>query len=139
MIIIKATEHEQDWHRIREEVFVQEQGFQNEFDELDQQAIHIVLYEDEQPLGCGRIYQDIKSPALWHLGRLAILKQYRKGGYGRQLLHALEAQAKAHGAVSLVLSAQVQAIPFYEKCGYDAYGTVYMDEHVPHQAMKKLL
>ena len=36
---------------IREEVFMQEQGFKNEFDDIDDSATHIVLYDDGSPVG----------------------------------------------------------------------------------------
>lgn len=139
VITIKARDHDVDWHRIREEVFMKEQGFQNEFDEIDAFATHIVLYVNEQPIGCGRIYPDQQDQTLWHLGRLAVMKNHRSGGYGKRVLLALEQNAKKQGAASITLSAQLQAKAFYEACGYEANGEIYMDEHVPHQDMKKLL
>ena len=35
--------------KIREEVFVREQGFQEEFDEIDGYAVHLVLFCDGTP------------------------------------------------------------------------------------------
>ena len=35
--------------RIREVVFVEEQGFQDEFDEIDSYAKHLVLFDGEKP------------------------------------------------------------------------------------------
>ena len=132
-------EEAQAWHAIREEVFIKEQGFQNEFDEIDEIAEHIVLYSEDDPVGCGRIYPDQKKQGIWHLGRVAIRKPYRKCGYGKVILGALEIQAKDLGAMTMQLSAQVQAIPFYEICGYHTIGEEYMDEHVPHRTMQKIL
>ncbi|MDY4474645.1 GNAT family N-acetyltransferase [Mitsuokella sp.] len=39
----------------------------------------------------------------------------------------------------LVLSAQIQARPFYEKLGYRASGEEYLDEYCPHIRMEKEL
>ena len=37
------------------------------------------------------------------------------------------------------LHAQCNAQPFYQKCGYVAYGLIEFDEHVEHQWMSKSL
>ena len=39
---------------IREEVFVREQGFDEEFDEEDGKAIHALLFHDGEALAVGR-------------------------------------------------------------------------------------
>lgn len=124
---------------IREEVFIKEQGFQNEFDDIDDTAIHAVIYMDKQPAGCGRTFKDEQEEGLWHLGRLAILVPYRKQGLGAEIIQILEDAACKQGATHMVLSAQDHAIAFYQKCGYQPFGEFYMDEHVPHQMMKKSL
>lgn len=46
MIEIKTRDNEQDYRYVRIEVFMKEQGFQNEFDELDAIAVHITVYVD---------------------------------------------------------------------------------------------
>lgn len=139
MIEIKDSGNENDWHSIRECVFIKEQGFQNEFDDIDKFALHVVLYVEHKAIGCGRIYPDKEDAALWHLGRLAIKKAYRSCGYGAAIIHALEERARKKGARKILLSAQQHAIPFYQRNGYTPYGETYLDEHVPHQMMKKVL
>ena len=44
--------------KIREEVFVREQGFENEFDEIDDNAWHIVLFWDDAPAAVCRFYKE---------------------------------------------------------------------------------
>jgi len=139
MIAYRIHNNEADWHTIREEVFIKEQGFQCEFDARDNEAIHLVLYQDDVAVGCGRVYQEEENSSVWHMGRLAIRKPYRKKGYGKLLVSYLEETARAHGAQTMVLSAQIQAKPFYERLSYQAYGSIYFDEHVKHQNMKKSL
>lgn len=135
----KIENHEQDWHFIREQVFVQEQGFQNEFDDIDDIALHVCLYDQGKLIGCGRIYPNKEDESIYMLGRLAVLKAYRKGGYGHIIVTKLEELAKAKGAIKMRLSAQCNAQVFYERGGYCCYGEVYMDEHCPHIAMQKKL
>jgi len=44
MITKKYNYLSEDVIRIRQTVFMEEQGFQNEFDEVDKTATHIVMY-----------------------------------------------------------------------------------------------
>ena len=44
--------------RIREAVFVEEQGFQDEFDEIDSYAKHLVLFDGEKSIAVCRFFQD---------------------------------------------------------------------------------
>lgn len=46
---------------IRQKVFVEEQGFQDEFDETDQKAQHIVLYMDSFPAAVCRFFSVMKN------------------------------------------------------------------------------
>ena len=46
----------QDARIIRQEVFVEEQGFHHEFDETDQTAWQLVLYENGHAAGCCRLF-----------------------------------------------------------------------------------
>ena len=55
------------------------------------------------------------------------------------LMGALEAQAQKLGAQKIELSAQEQAMGFYQKLGYQAVGDLYNDEHCPHMLMVKTL
>lgn len=44
--------------KIRKEVFMEEQGFHDEFDETDETAIHLVLYIDQVPAATCRFSPD---------------------------------------------------------------------------------
>lgn len=120
---------------IREAVFVQEQGFINEFDEIDAAALHMVIYDGETAVATGRVYRD--AGGVYHIGRVAVVKEYRGKHLGNRVLLALEQKAAEMGAQSVVLSAQCAVRDFYEKNGYAAAGEVYLDEHCPHIHMEK--
>ena len=122
---------------IREEVFVQEQGFHNEFDDIDKQAVHLVVMDRETPVAAGRAYWE-DDCKVWHVGRICVRKPWRGRELGRLVMEGLEKEAQKRGAEKLMLSAQIQAKGFYEKLGYSSYGEEYMDEHCPHIAMEKL-
>lgn len=120
---------------IREKVFVEEQGFEIEFDDLDESSLHLEIYEDEKPVGCARMYTFDKKTYI--LGRIAVLKEYRGQHYGAKIVQLLEMKAKKLGAVDLELSAQKQTYHFYEKLGYQQVGEIYYDEYCPHVKMIK--
>lgn len=132
---------------VRTKVFLDEQGFQEEFDDLDinPRMVHLCAYDDGELLGCARLFpSDMEpgvqtSPDRWILGRLAVLASARKGGMGSKLMAEAERIAREQGGVEMHLHAQLQAQPFYERLGYEAYGPVELDEHVEHQWMKKSL
>lgn len=135
MIDFKVTNTlSEDEKMIRETVFIEEQKFKIEFDDTDDIATHIVMYIDNNPVGCCRLY---KQENEYHIGRIAVLKPYRGKGYGEKILLNAERVAKEKGADSISLSAQVRASGFYEKLGYKKHGQIYFDEYCEHIAMKK--
>lgn len=121
---------------IRETVFVKEQGFKEEFDIVDLIATHIVIYNDGKPAAVGRYFNEGNSPT-YHIGRVAVMKEYRGLGYGKDIMDIAEKHIKAEGGEKIEVSAQLQAKPFYEKCGYTAVGDIYYDEHCKHILMFK--
>lgn len=124
---------------IRTAVFIEEQGFQQEFDEIDHTAYHLIIYENNNPIANGRLYKDTSKENAYIIGRLAVIKTHRNKHLGAKLMMLLEAQAKKLQATKISLSAQCQAQKFYEKLGYIPQGEIYLDEHCPHIHMEKKL
>ena len=129
--------------QIRSEVFMDEQGFKNEFDDLDKKSIHLVLYISGAGAACGRVFFDDEG---FHIGRIAVKKQYRNRGLGAQLLLLLEHKIKTDLKPEnpqiknkIIVGAQVQAEAFYKKQGFTPYGKIYDDEGVRHIKMYKYI
>ena len=122
--------------RIREEVFMKEQGFQDEFDSLDAISRHVVIEVDGIPAGTCRFYQG-ETPSTWVIGRVAVSQAYRGRHLGSLLIEAAEKDASQKQAERMILHAQCTAAPFYEKLGYKGFGEVDEDEGCPHIWMKK--
>ena len=123
-----------DARTIREEVFVREQGFTEEFDETDGRAKHIVLYRSGDAVGTCRVFlQDGRA----HVGRVAVRKAERGRGAGGALLAAAEQTARAMGMRSVELAAQVRAAEFYRKYGYAPCSAPFDEEGCPHIRMRK--
>lgn len=127
----------EDVRAIREAVFVREQGFVNEFDDIDGNAVHFVLYVDGQAAGTCRIYKDDDNE--FHLGRLAVLPNYRGMSLGKMLIDEAEHYISDMEGKNIALSAQVRVKNFYEKCGFSVVGEEYLDEDCPHIKMVKML
>lgn len=125
--------------RIREEVFVREQGFCEEFDDADGEAVHAVLFVGGRAAGTCRFFADGGQIAggTARIGRFALLAPCRGRGLGLALLGEVLRELKARGAARAVLDAQVQARGFYERAGFSAFGAPFDEEGCPHIAMQK--
>ena len=121
---------------IREEVFMKEQGFHDEFDETDRTAAHLVLYIENIPAATCRFFPG-HSQGEYIVGRIAVRKEYRGHSLGSRVLSAAESEIRMLGGRRVILHAQQQARPFYEKQGYSAYGEPDFDEDCPHIWMAK--
>lgn len=124
--------------KIRVEVFVKEQGFVEEFDEIDGIAKHMVMYEGEQAISTCRIYFDSKKQS-FVIGRVAVLKEWRGKNIGAKMLNAAEDSITREGGKSVMLSGQARVAEFYEKQGYEKQGDAYLEEDCLHILMKKNL
>lgn len=138
MFRFEVSDHlTEDAIRIRQEVFVDEQGFVVEFDDRDSVSTHIVLYDGAVPVGVCRIVPE--SEGLCSIGRVAVSKPYRGRALGSEIMREAEAVARSRGIPEVFVSAQVRAMPFYESLGYIAEGEQYLDEYCPHIRMRKSL
>lgn len=127
----KTYQHECE--RVRAMVFVAEQKVPRdmEFDEDDGKAEHFVAFDARHMvMGCARLLDNGR------IGRVAVLRPFRRRGIGRAVMEAVIARAKVRGMTSVHLGAQVQAQPFYEDLGFEAYGDVFDEAGIPHQMMR---
>jgi len=118
--------------RIRFTVFVDEQRVpaEIEMDEHDASSIHALAFAEGRAVGTGRLLVD------GHIGRMAVLKEWRGRGVGRALLRALIDAARRRGDKDVVLNSQVHALGFYGAEGFEAEGPVYEEAGIPHQVMR---
>lgn len=127
----------EDTKYIRETVFVIEQGFSEEFDEIDKKSIHLLLKVNDKIAATARIFKSDNSSSKWTVGRFAVLKEYRGKGLGSYLMKKVEEKIKEQGGLIAELSAQKQAEKFYLSLGYKPMGEIYYDQHAPHIHMEK--
>jgi predicted GNAT family N-acyltransferase len=117
--------------RIRESVFIAEQAVppELEWDADDAEALHFLVYEGDYPIGTARLLPD------GHIGRVSVLKDWRGLNVGDALLRAVLTEAEKRGLQQQMLSAQVQATPFYERLGFAIVSGEYLDAGIPHVDM----
>lgn len=120
---------------IRFTVFVEEQGVPREIelDEHDALSIHAVAFDQGTAVATGRLLPD------GHIGRMAVLKEWRGRGIGSAILDKLLEAARRRGNREIALSAQVHAVEFYRAHGFRAEGDVYEEAGIAHQAMRMVL
>jgi predicted GNAT family N-acyltransferase len=134
-LLVKATSFQADRaviYAIRHAVFIVEQSVPEEIeiDEHDADARHVLAFVDGVPAGTGRVTDRGR------IGRMAVLAEFRGRGIGRQILDTLIDTGRDLGAEKLALSAQCQAVPFYERAGFVLQGEIYTEAGIEHQWME---
>jgi predicted GNAT family N-acyltransferase len=128
-----------DWHAdraalqaVRRAVFIEEQNVPEalEWDELDARCAHVLACgADGTAIGTGRLIADGR------IGRMAVLKEYRRSGVGSAILRRLIALAREARCATVRLHAQTHALEFYAGHGFEATGGEFMEAGIPHREM----
>ena len=124
---------------LRRKVFIEEQNVpeEEERDEYDENAIHLLAFEGDTPVGTARI---VLSADVGKIGRVCVLQECRGTGLGADLINAaLDQLRELPDANTARLEAQTYALKFYEGLGFTAYGSEYMDAGIPHIDMERKL
>ena len=122
---------------LRRTVFVEEQGvpIAEERDALDATAQHYLAWLDDRPVGTARVVR-VKQDA--KIGRVCLLPTARGAGRGAALIQALLDELQTDPTVTrAILGAQTNALGFYTRLGFTAYGPVFDDAGIPHQMMER--
>jgi predicted GNAT family N-acyltransferase len=130
-----------DAAEIRTEVFVKEQGIpaELEWDETDKVCIHVLVYSEagaaSKAVGTGRLIAPVKAGEPAKIGRMAVLKEYRRQGIGDDIMQALIEHAFDAGYNAIELSAQAYVQAFYANHGFAAVGDPYNEVGIAHRKM----
>lgn len=125
-------------HDIRREVFIEEQGVPEELemDDLDKDAIHVLASVDGKPAGCGRLLLHGKDA---RIGRVAVRKAIRGNGIGSGICKLLITLAAERGVQKIHIDAQLSAVDFYTRLGFEKLGETFMEAGIEHVRMEKTL
>lgn len=120
---------------IRNSVFTNEQNVDPDldFDGRDRDAVHVLIVFNEKYVGTGRMLKD------GHIGRLAVLKEYRGRRLGVKIVESLVKEAKGINLKRVYLGAQKHAVGFYRKLGFLEYGEPFMEVNIEHVHMEKVI
>lgn len=122
---------------IRITVFVTEQGFVDEIDEIDSIATHFVAFDGDKAIATCRIFDNEDGGCI--LGRLAVLKNYRGKGIGQMLLDYVCDYAKENAVSCIRLHSQYTAREFYKKCGFSECSQIDYEQGCKHIWMNKII
>jgi predicted GNAT family N-acyltransferase len=124
---------------IRTKVFQEEQGVaaELEFDGLDETAIHLLAYLNEEAVGTARI-REINANTV-KIERLAVLSVARKQGIGRELMIAALKAIAQQKKLLVIVHAQAYIAPLYQQLGFEMVGEKFSEAGIPHVKMIKQL
>ena len=120
-------------HAVRRAVFIEEQRVPEtlEWDDVDERCYHVLAVSDDgSPIGTGRLLPD------GHIGRMAVLREWRGQGVGSAILQMLLDLARKDGLQAIALNAQAHAIGFYARHGFTVFGDEFLDAGIPHRKMR---
>lgn len=108
-------------HAIRQKVLFENRGkresyFENHPDDYRPGNYPLILLYENVVIGVVRL--DISDGVAW-LRRVAIRDDLQRFGHGRVLLRLAEAFAKTEGCKEMRSNAAVEAVEFYDRCGYE--------------------
>jgi predicted GNAT family N-acyltransferase len=123
---------------LRMQVFVGEQGVPPalEPDEHDARALHAVARARGRVIATGRLFDD---GGIGRIGRMAVEREFRGRGLGREILLLLMGEARRRGFKTLRLHAQCHARKFYAREGFRDCSEVFVEAGLDHVEMEKRL
>jgi len=135
----EITIHEADWETdqqqlayVRTVVFIQEQQVpaELEMDGMDGNCRHVKAINAK-----GDVIATARLLPNHYIGRMCVLKPYRKLGIGGLMLSFFIDLARDNNFKSLKLNAQISAIPFYRQYGFIEDSDVFMEADIEHVHM----
>jgi len=130
---ISWTDAQDELRAVRFEVFVREQGVPEalEWDGLDRECQHVLARDGNGvAIATGRLLPD------GHIGRMAVLRDWRRCGVGTAVLAELIRIARSHGHPVVVLHAQSYVTQFYARMGFVVTSAEFMEAGIPHVEMQ---
>jgi len=131
--IVNWSDNQAELTSVRRAVFIEEQNVPEsiELDGRDANFIHVLASDKNgRPVGTARIDRKGK------IGRMAVLHDYRRRGIGRKMIQALMDYGRKYAITDFHLSAQITAIEFYRKMGFEPFGEEFIEAGISHINMK---
>ena len=124
---------------LRNQILRQPSGL-NLYDEdlnAESAQVHFGLFE-----ACGMLVACVIaapfSVGIAKVRQMAVKNEYQHQGCGLTLIHQMERDLAGCGYTELFMHVRATAVGFYEKAGYTATGTEFIEIGIPHIRMKKI-
>jgi predicted GNAT family N-acyltransferase len=131
--IVSFSDKKAEITSVRRVVFIEEQNVPEsiDFDGSDPDFIHVLATDKNgRPIGTARINNKGR------IGRMAVLKNYRRQGIGRKMIQALMNYGRKNSITDFHVSSQVTAVGFYKKMGFEPFGEEFLEAGIMHINMK---
>ncbi len=117
---------------VRTAVFIQEQQVpaELEMDGQDVNCLHVKAVNSS-----GLVVGTARLLPTNYIGRMCVLKDFRKLGAGGQMLSYFIDFACQHNFKSLMLNAQISALSFYQHYGFKVDSDVFIEADIEHVHM----
>jgi len=108
-------------------------------DEWEDQSIHVlILDENNDAIACGRL--QINSKTEGQIRSMAVRTDLQGKGLGKKIINFIEKRAQELKLKIILLDARINAVKFYESCGYKVVGESYLlFGIIPHFKMEKVI
>jgi len=115
------------------------QPFSSTKDEWEDQSIHVLILDDNNDaIACGRL--QINSKTEGQIRSMAVQTELQGKGLGKKIIEYIEKRALELKLKNIFLDARINAVKFYESCGYKVIGDSYLlFGIIPHFKMEKVL
>lgn len=119
---------------VRNKVFFEELNIDKDLikDVYDQFSFNVVVYEDSNIVGTGRL---IFKDEQYQIGRIAVLKEFRGKHYGDLIVRMLIRKAINIGAKEVYLHSLYEKKKFYETIGFRVTGEPFNEAGLKHVIM----
>lgn len=124
--------------QLRSEVFVVEQNcVYQDIDGKDPKALHVLGFKNEVLIAYTRLFKPGDYFEEASIGRVVVKKEERQHSYGHELMEVSIKAIKEHFKEKVVkISAQSYLKSFYNNLGFKEEGEEYLEDGIPHTAMR---
>ena len=137
----ESTEELKKYFDLRYEILRKpwNQPYNSTKDEWEDQSIHVLMLDDNnEAIACGRLQINSKSEG--QIRSMAVRTELQGKGLGKQIIQYIEQRSADLKLQNLILDARINAVQFYESCGYKVIGESYLlFGIIPHFRMMKVL
>ncbi len=131
--VVDWSDRQAELISVRRAVFIEEQKVPEsiEIDGKDPDCLHVLACD-----GAGNAIGSARLTKSGKIGRMAVLPEYRGRGVGTKMLRAIIDCGISKGIADFHLSAQISAVGFYEKMGFEPYGDEFQEAGIKHINMR---